>query len=380
MYVISIGAGKNQVPLIKRLVARGYNVVSFDKDINAPGKSLSYIFSDISTWDYSSAIQWLDSLELRFKACLCFSYGIALISQQKIIEHYNLECQIKDSFINIMADKSIQRKTLNNFKLSTLKENDNVIYSKDNRYFIVKDKIGGSSNKVFLIENRDNGHEIIGEYLKNDNYIIQEYLEGIEYRGVVIVKDRTIRFISIMEKDNLQDTFFTGRLAPKINHDEEIVFLIERVIQRFEVIDSVIKIDIIKEKDRLEILEIDFGICGDYFETLISNKCYNYDFIDNYINLMIGLPVEEKTTLDKDLCFDYIYNINKKENLTTNYNKICDIANQNFTEYEIIEIKRDGEEVRYPQSNMDAVFGIIHNRKDLSNYDINILFNKALFK
>ena len=65
-------------------------------------------------------------------------------------------------------------------------------------------------------------------------------------------------------------------------------------------------------ENRIEILEIDFGIGGDYFETIISPKCYSYDFIDNYINLMLGLPVDEKT-LDNELCFDYIYNINKRK-------------------------------------------------------------------
>ena len=88
-FVVSVGAGKNQLPLIKRLVERGYNVISFDKNINAPGKHLSYIFNNISTCDYNNSVQWIDSLKLNVEGVLCFSYGKALVTQQKIIEHFN---------------------------------------------------------------------------------------------------------------------------------------------------------------------------------------------------------------------------------------------------------------------------------------------------
>ena len=48
-YVISVGAGKNQIPLVQRLVERGYIVVAFDKNKSTPGKQLSHIFNTIST-------------------------------------------------------------------------------------------------------------------------------------------------------------------------------------------------------------------------------------------------------------------------------------------------------------------------------------------
>lgn len=381
-YVISIGAGNNQVPLIKRLVERGYNVISFDKNINAPGKQLSNIFNNISTWDCGNAIRWLDSLKLTFEGALCFSYGKALISQQKIIDYYNMNCKINNSFINVMGDKSFQRKILSDFSLSTIKEYDNfcnVIQNEEHKCFIIKDKMGVSSNNIFLVENECYDNEIV-EKLSKNGYIIQEYLDGIEYRIISLVNDRKIKFISVMERNNLINTFFTGRLNPKSSYDKEIVFLIEKVIEKFDIIDTVLKIDIIEGENRIEILEIDFGIGGDYFETIISPKCYNYNFIDNYINLMLGLPVEEKRTLNNELCFDYIYNIDKKENSIIDYSKVFNATDKYFLEYEIVKIKEQGQLIQSPQSNMDAAFGIIHDRKDLTNYDVNVLFNKVLSK
>jgi len=94
---------------------------------------------------------------------------------------------------------------------------------------------------------------------------------------------------------------------------------------------------------------------------------------------MLGFPVKEKKTLDNDLCFDYIYNIKGKESLMTNYDEVFNIANKNLPVHEIIRIKEHKQKVKLPQSNMDAIFGVIHDRNDLDNYEINILFNESLY-
>lgn len=378
-YVISVGAGKNQIPVIKRAIGRGYNIISFDKDCNAPGKQFSYLFKNISTWDYEDAIEWLDSLDLDFKGALCFSYGKALTSQQRIIARYNMKCKINNNFVYIMEDKGYQRKVLKELNLSTLKEYDtfgDTMKESEHKLFIIKDKIGGSSNNIHLIKNDIHGYKNV-ERLSFGDYIIQEYLEGIEYRVICLVKSGVVKFMSIMERNNLRETFLTGRLKPQNNIDEEITFFINRIIEKFEIRDSAIKIDIIKKDNRIEILEIDFGIGGDYFETAISPICYNYDFIDNYLNLMMDLPVDKKMDSVNEFCFDYVYNISKTESMSVNYKKIIEIANKNFSEYKLIKVHLEGDKVQYPQSNMDAVFGIIHNRGDLSNHDINILFNET---
>ena len=382
-YVISVGAGKNQLPLIKRLVERGYGVISFDKDVTAPGKQFSDVFNDISTWDYDNAILWLDSLGLSFKGVVCFSCGYALVTQMYLLEHYRLNGKIKKEYLHINTNKQLLRFYLNKFKLTKLMELsfEEYIHSdieNEKTKYIIKKKDGISSKNIQIANNIMPSKPIIPT--SNNDYIIQEYIDGIEYRIISLVKDKKAKFISVMERDNLKNTFFTGRLNPTDNYDKKIIFLIEKVIEKFELIDSALKIDVIQNENRIEILEIDFGIGGDYFETIISPSCYNYNFIDNYINLMLGLPVQEKRTLNNGLCFDYIYNIDKKENLIVDYSKIFDIANNYFFEYNIVKIKEQRQLVRYPKSNMDAVFGIIHDRKDLSNYDVNILFNKALSK
>lgn len=379
-YVISVGAGKNQLPLIKRLVERGYKVISFDKNMNAPGKQISHIFGNISTWDYNKAIQWLESLNIEFKGVLCFSYGRALTTQQRIINHFNMNGKINEVFANIMIDKGFQRKLLEKLNLSTLLEYENYSSEISNyrtKNFIVKDKVGVSSNNIYIIKINEEHNSSI-EKIDFSRYILQEYFEGTEYRIIGLIKNQSIKFISVLKRNNWEKTFLTGRLEPQNYYDKDIINLTEQMIKKFEIEDSAFKIDIIKNGSRIEILEIDFGIGGDYFETVIAPMCYNYNFLDNYINLMLGLFVEEKKVLNNKLFFDYIYNVNNSRNLIVDYDKICDTADRYFIEYKIIRIKEHYSISKYPQNNMDAVFAIIHNSKNLNNHDINMLFNQIL--
>lgn len=378
-YVVSVGAGKNQLPLIKELINRNFKVISFDKNESAIGKKYSYRFNNISTWDYENAIKWLESQQLQYSGILCFSYGKAIITQQQLIKHFNLNCEINEDFLSIMEDKHKLRKILYKYGMSCIKEDylanvNNVLI--EGKY-IIKDKFGDSSKNIFLISKNE-----LKTFVKNNmfikDFIVQEFVEGIDYRIISIIQDNKVRFFSLLERESLLNTFFTSRLIPINKFDVNFYDIVNDLNNILKIKDGLLKVDLVDDGSKKEILEIDFGIGGDYFETVISPKCYNYNYIDNYINLMLGLPVKEKKVPDNELYFDYVYNINKSKNLIMDYDKIFYVANKYFQDYEIIKIKKQDDKVKYPTSNMDAAFGIIHNNKNMTNYDINILFNEAL--
>ena len=196
-FVVSVGAGKNQLPLINRLVERNYKVIGFDKNINAPGRNLCYMFNNISTWDWQQAIDWLDSIKLPYKSIMCFSYGKALVTQQKLINYYNLNCKLGEKYISLMEDKSIMRDMLNKFDLSTLKEFENIneiCLLNQKGHYLIKDKIGGSSNNIFLIDMKKNKPDLIKQFIGNE-YLIQEYIDGKESRIICLVEDSKINFL-----------------------------------------------------------------------------------------------------------------------------------------------------------------------------------------
>src|SRR5690606_5328192 len=104
---------------------------------------------------------------------------------------------------------------------------------------IIKDIKGIASNCVFLL-----GPEFClrGNNSLPTNYIVQEYIEGTEYRIVCLVKNKNIKFIAVMERDNFDNTFFTGRLKPEVIRDESIWNFVKKVVKKLLINDSVLKI------------------------------------------------------------------------------------------------------------------------------------------
>lgn len=382
--VISVGAGRNQVPLIKRLYEKDYKVIAFDKDLNAPGKELCYRFKNISTWDYEQAINWIESLNIKIEGVLCFSYGKAILTQQKLISYYKLRCGLDDELLMVMEDKTKLRKLLKENKLSNIMElnlAETPICDLRDRRYIVKNKMGGSSKDIYLTKGNDL-IDLIKKNVINNDFLVQEYIRGSDVRVICLIEKKESKFISLLRRESLDQTFFTARLFPLVLDQKEqydYLNIIRKLACLFGISCGLMRLDLVENENGKEILEIDFGIGGDYFETYISPLCYRYNYIDNYINLMLGLPVQDEYEVEDNLCFDYIYNLNREKVVIVNYDIIRNTCQDNFSRFELIKIKPEGVRVHYPKSNMDALFAIIHNRKEMSNYEMNLLFNKALF-
>lgn len=381
--IISVGAGNNQTPLIKRLKEHGYRIIAFDLNSNAPGKEFCDYFQAISTWDYHKAIYWLESLGFRYNGVGCFSYGKALVTQAQIANHFNLPMKMPEELISLNANKNKLRKILTQNKFSTLKEflaseikeKSQVLAAKQ---YVLKPLLGGSSQGIKLIDSKQI-KTILGKQKLDGDLIIQEYLTGQEFRLVSIIQDSSPIFTAVLAKQNLDGTFFTSRLIPTHNETYWAIPFIKSIVSLLNIKHSILKLDVIKNSSRIEILELDFGIPGDYFETYISPLCYNYNFIDNYIKLILGQNVDRHVSQGKYSCFDYLYSLSSQQRRISlkNLTSIAhSIVGDPFT---LITTKNlDHNKVAFPKSNTDNICAIIHNNVKVSNSELNLLINQKL--
>ncbi|NRD74823.1 hypothetical protein HQQ94_16675 [Shewanella sp. VB17] len=114
-YILSVGAGKNQLPLIKAIKKYGYKVISCDKNPEAEGKSISNIFLNISSHEPENIIIELGLLNVKPKAVLTRSTGIPVVTCAIIADSFNL------SALDIATSKLLIHKnkfTTNNNKLN----------------------------------------------------------------------------------------------------------------------------------------------------------------------------------------------------------------------------------------------------------------------
>ncbi len=374
-YVISVGAGDNQLPLIKRLAEQGYKVIAFDKNENAPSKPYCWKFKPISTWDAEKAIIWLESLAVEFIGALCFSCGKAVETQQEIITHFNLKGRLPRSFIRLCSNKLYLRQELQRLRLSTLTEyqarevKDYTSLKASN--YIVKECTGIASNNVFLIDKVEL-LAFLNNNIDKNCFLVQEYLTGDEFRVIAIIQNGKQRFIGALKRQNLIGTFFAGRYVPIIV-EKWAEKLLRDLIISFSIRDAVLKIDLIRKGGKTEILEINPEIPGDYFETIIAPSLYGYSFIDNYIKLFTGKEVKSLTNYPKyEYCFDYIYNLNDNP-IKVDY-KIFKAQIETYFEgknFRFLQIKKNYTFANFPRSNLDAVFGILHNDITTSHYELN---------
>jgi len=372
-HIISVGTGKNQLPLIKEIKNRGFNVVGFDLNEDSIGKKYCDFFKNISTWNYSDAIEWLKDLGLSYLGVGCFSYGNALVTQQKIANYFDLPGKLPEELVNL-NNKVYLRKMLRANHLSTL--NEIVIKDKcdfqveKDRLYIVKPLVGGSSSDIKVYNNKIEGDKY------NESYMLQEYISGKEYRISLIIQDSKIKFYKLMNKENLPATFFTSRFS-RVNIEEykEIELFLKKFLTIFNIKNAIMKIDLIKDKQRNEIIELDFGIPGDYFETYISKYFYNYDYVGNYINFILGLPVQEDNVNHegKYSYFDYIYNISSNP-FTIDYSLIEKKLSKYIKDFGIIQTKNDGDIIGFPKSNLDNICAVLHNEQNLDIKSIHELF------
>jgi len=379
-YIISVGAGKNQFPLIKRLCQKDHKVVAFDINNHAPAKEYCYFFNSISTWDYKEAIQWLHSLKLTYSGVGCFSYGNALITQHKIARAFNLPGAVKEETLRLNNKLSL-REVLTKHQLSSIEEyvvpsvDLKNIKLKSNKYIIKP--VDGVSSRDIRVQAAQEINEFFTQVREDSPVIIQEFINGDEYRIATIIQDRKIKFFALLSKVNLKKTNFTGRLAPT-KEKKWAKNLLGELIDKFSIENAVMKIDCIKANDRIEIIEIDFGIAGDYFETFSAPLWYGYNYIDHYIEFILGNPLPDfNSEVLTVKCFDYIYNIGKNP-YKIDYKVIEEKLCEEFMDFQIIKTRKDGENGLYPQSNLDALFGLLHNKYYLPHEKINRQMNQLL--
>lgn len=113
-YVLSVGAGSNQIILINEIKKLGYKCASCDLDINAPGRALSDIFLNISTHEPELIINEILKLNIKIEAVLTRSSGIPVLTVAKIAERFDLK-GLSSDVAELLIDKSKFIKKMNVF-------------------------------------------------------------------------------------------------------------------------------------------------------------------------------------------------------------------------------------------------------------------------
>ncbi len=379
--IISVGAGFPQTPFIKKLKDKGYNVAAFGMGRNDPKAiEMCDYFAEISTADAEAAIKWLQTLPENVVGAGSFAGGVAIDTLQKIERHFDLPTQTPE-FLSVGMDKIEQQKLyaslnlsqIGTFKISELLNNPNII--KSDAYYILKPVIGRGSSGVYKLLGSDLVNWLNTKDL-NDNDLVQEFLQGVEYRLMVIIQDSKLKLLAQVKRDSLVNTFLLGRLTIVNSHKKQLSEYMNAMIARTGIKNAIIKLDVIIDQDTINMIEMDIGVGGGLYYKKFIETAYKFDIVEEYINLITNkkLSINNDIEPKKDIVMDYIYNYHQKP-ISYSIQEIKEVLNIEVGSNSVVENLLHPAQTGSFKTNADFIFTVIHNSPEISTIKLNDKIN-----
>lgn len=381
--IVSVGIGAGQVDFIKAAKKRGYSVAGFGKGQNdMEAIRLCDFSAEIDTSDADMAISWLLELPIEIIAVGSFSGGVAIKTLQLITNYFQLGTRFDEKCIMGM-DKLIQQQIYEEFDLSTINtwrgkelESENI---KNDEKYIVKPKEGRGSKGVLNVSGVELQHLVVNKKIKGDD-IVQEYFEGVEYRTVLFVQDKKIVTLIPVRRSSYKNTFFLGELSYIDEDLDTITKFAYKIIEKFHLTTAVLKFDILVNGSKINLIEIDFGVCGGIYFSKYLSALLDYNIVDLYLDVILNQETEHKIVQKTDIVMNYIYNEKK---IPIKYDiEMCNhcLKKKYGTNTNVVVNRLHPETKALYSSNSDFIFAVIHNKNEDEKYEINRYVNEYLFK
>lgn len=300
-FFISIGAGKNQIPLIHEANVSGFSVVGIDQNPAAPGLLLCDIPIHESIEDYYSIYQKLkELLDIEdIKGVLSRSFGPAIKTVSFIAEKCGISMipfDRTDDFI----DKSKMKMHFHEIGVPT--PDFQVIDGMDVQAIeseflpcVIKPVTGHAKRGVQLIRNRSELEQCISAPQAGERYLVERFLAGDEIIAIGIVHRKRYHLIGITDKIKTPPPYFVDimHITPSRYYHlrESIRVLGQRVCEGFEISTSPLIMELIVDHhNNLFLIEAvpEFG--GEFLSDTLIPAATRYNFFGEMVNAATGLP------------------------------------------------------------------------------------------
>lgn len=308
--IISLGAGENQIPLIKAIKKENFDCLAFDINKDAPGKNITNYFVPMSSHDYESIIEYIlkNGFESKLAGVLTRSTGNPVYSASKIAERFNL-VYIESNIAEIIIDKNKLLNNLNKFKVPSPKLYNfrNVLHEKIHFPLFVKpSKTNKSHLKMSVCNNLKEVEESVKEAENvSENYIanVEEFLNGIDTVSIDFVKNGKVMHVcSIGELTTGKPNYKgIGWFTCFEKAEKPIAKTILQFVQNLNVkngfFQTAMKTDLKFQNSK--IYEIHGEIGGDFVSDGFIPKAFgNYDLFKENIKFSIGNDINLPKTLE----------------------------------------------------------------------------------
>ncbi len=297
-YILSIGAGENQLILIHEIKKMGFSIISCDLDSNAPGKELSDIFLNISTHNANLIMEEIVKLQLNLVGVITRSTGEPVVTTSIIAEKFNL-CAVNSDVATLLTDKSLFIRKMNELNIPSpaLYMMGNNFNSKQFNFpvFVKPSKTNishAAMNKCEDIDQLESAYRKALAVTKNNVVNIEEYLLGRDLVSIDFVFNNEIIHIATIGEISTGEPNFDGigwySCKDNLQINEVFCKIKDKLNIKYGFFQSAMKVDV--EQSKASVYEIHAEIGGDYVnDVFLPNITDGYNIFENNILLSIGI-------------------------------------------------------------------------------------------
>lgn len=307
-YFISLGAGKNQIPLIEAANQLGFETIAIDQNINAPGFSISSVSIEESILNYRKILYKLslavDSSEIA--GVYSASYGNALLSTAYLAEHLKLP-GLSRTLIESLLDKYSVRKALENIQHPAFSQPafmiaQPIMHKKDfdslEYPIIIKARESSGKHKIFQVNNFSEIREFFSVTnmnemgLKKDFFLMESKITGDEIIVTGIITDFSFHLLTISDKKHsteppfidLEHTFPSRYQQMQKSISE----LMQEIIQTLQIPLGPIVAEFRTDGEVFYLIEISPQIPGEYIGEYMIPLSTGEPFYEHIVRVMTG--------------------------------------------------------------------------------------------
>ncbi|TGK86844.1 ATP-grasp domain-containing protein [Leptospira noumeaensis] len=297
---LSIGAGENQIPLIRAAKARGLKVISVDTNPEAPGLAESDIRILESTHEYRKILHSMSRVPLPFKlmGVGSRSYGKAVYTVSYLAEKLKLRGNPRDT-VNLFLDKERFKTAVSKFGIpvpTSLQSNGNA-KTKEKKIdlsfpLIAKPKEGSGKKGISVLES-ETDYKKFTRLKTSESYLLEPLVSGDEVTVLGFVIAKRFYLISLTDKITTGKPNFieVAHVAPSQHTDlaGEIKMICQAVVTatKLKTGPFVAEFKITKNKECL-LIESAPEVGGEFLADVLIPEHYGYNYFSDLLSVTIG--------------------------------------------------------------------------------------------
>ena len=323
--ILILGAGNFQVRGIKTARKLGYYVITVDNNPKNPGHKFGHQFINCDYTDFKKIYEIVVKNKVNHITTFASDFALYTVFRiQKKLLGEKMKCDYTKMILKNRF-RTFQKKNQLNFPQFKLIKNSSLtnlpLNIKTKSKIICKPVLSSGSKGIKILEKKK-----INDYKKNiqenvnykDEFIVEEYLSGVEYGGDAIINNNEIQFIAITKKYKIGANIIGHRFPIRIERTKKDL-ICDEIIKTCKILkfnNGVVNFDIILSNNKVFIIEMSPRTGGNGISELIEFST-SFNIEEYLLNLKIK----------KHLKFNVNYAGKKYASLLIGSNKDGNITN-----------------------------------------------------